>query len=119
MSEELSRKEFDERLKALNARRDAERVETEREAAPTDWGMAVKLSSEFIAAILVGGLLGFGFDWFLGTSPWGLIVFFMLGFGAAILNVMRTVGTVAPSKLNMRAVEDARSDERKTTDGRE
>ncbi|TIS88531.1 MAG: ATP F0F1 synthase subunit I, partial [Mesorhizobium sp.] len=30
-----------------------------------------------------------------GTSPWGLIVFLLLGFGAGVLNVMRSAGVVA------------------------
>ena len=109
-SEDLSREQFDERLRALNARRDAERAENERTSGSGDWGMAVKLSSEFIAAILVGAALGFGFDYLLGTSPWGLIVLFMLGFGAAVLNVMRAVGRAPASKLNVRALDEAAPD---------
>jgi ATP synthase protein I len=31
-------------------------------------------------------------DRFLSTSPWGLIVFLLLGFAAGVLNVMRTAG---------------------------
>ena len=103
-----SRAEFDERLRALNARREVERRENAREgAARTDWGLAVKLSSEFIAAVIVGGLLGFGFDWAFGTTPWGLIAFFMLGFAAAILNVLRSVGRAPASRLNIEAVDRA------------
>jgi len=60
---------------------------------------AFRLSSEFIAGVLVGGVIGYGFDYFLGTSPWGLIVFVLLGFCAAILNVLRASGMVAESGL--------------------
>lgn len=64
------------------------------------WGAAVKVSSEFIAGITVGAILGFGFDSYFGTSPWGLIVLLLLGFAAGVLNVLRTVGKVAkPPKL--------------------
>ena len=64
------------------------------------YGLAVKVSSEFIAGIAVGAILGFGFDRFFETSPWGLIVFLMLGFGAGVLNVLRSLGMVAkPPKL--------------------
>jgi ATP synthase protein I len=59
------------------------------------WGLAVKVSSEFIAGVAVGAILGYGFDRWFETSPWGLIVFLMLGFAAGVLNVLRAVGKVA------------------------
>jgi len=59
------------------------------------FGQALKLSSEFIAGVVVGAGLGWIIDRWLGTSPWGLIVFLLLGFGAGVLNVMRSAGVVA------------------------
>lgn len=58
-------------------------------------GNALRLSSEFIAAIVVGAGLGWFIDRIAGTSPWGLIVFLFLGFGAGVLNVLRSAGMVA------------------------
>jgi ATP synthase protein I len=54
-----------------------------------------RLSTELVAGVLVGAGLGWLLDRWLGTSPWGLIVFLMLGFAAGVLNVMRAAG-VAP-----------------------
>ena len=51
-----------------------------------------RLSSELIAGVLVGAAIGWGFDRLLSTSPWGLIVFFLLGFTAGVINVMRAAG---------------------------
>lgn len=51
-----------------------------------------RLSSELIAGVLVGAVIGWGFDRLLSTSPWGLIVFFLLGFAAGVINVMRSAG---------------------------
>jgi ATP synthase protein I len=51
-----------------------------------------RLSSELIAGVLVGAVIGWGIDRLLSTSPWGLIVFFLLGFVAGVINVMRTAG---------------------------
>lgn len=51
-----------------------------------------RLSSELIAGVLVGAAIGWGFDRLLSTSPWGLIVFFLLGFSAGVINVMRAAG---------------------------
>lgn len=59
------------------------------------YGQAIKLSSEFIAGIAVGVGLGWMMDRFAGTSPWGLIIFLLLGFAAGVLNVLRSVGKVA------------------------
>ncbi len=59
----------------------------------------MKMSSEFIAGVVVGAFLGWGVDQLAGTTPFGLIVFLLLGFCAGVLNVMRAAGTVAPSKL--------------------
>jgi ATP synthase protein I len=63
--------------------------------ASKGYALAVKLSSEFIAGVVVGVILGYLFDRFLGTSPWGLIVFLLLGFCAGVLNVLRSTGSVA------------------------
>jgi len=54
-----------------------------------------RLSSELIAGVLVGAVIGWGFDRLLSTSPWGLIVFFLLGFAAGVINVMRAAGVAA------------------------
>jgi ATP synthase protein I len=56
-----------------------------------------KLSSELIAGVVVGALIGWGFDRLLSTSPFGLIVFFLLGFAAGVLNVIRSAG-VGPDR---------------------
>jgi ATP synthase protein I len=54
-----------------------------------------RLSSELVAGVLVGAVIGYWLDRWLGISPWGLIVFVLLGFVAGVLNVMRAAG-VAP-----------------------
>ena len=66
-------------------------------------GQAMKLSSEFIAGVAVGAGIGWLIDSMAGTSPWGLIVFLLLGFAAGVLNVLRSVGRVAePDNRAMR-----------------
>jgi ATP synthase protein I len=56
-----------------------------------------RLSSELIAGVVVGALIGSGIDHLLSTSPWGLIVFVLLGFTAGVVNVIRSAG-VAPDR---------------------
>src|SRR6476620_4154647 len=57
--------------------------------------LGFRLSSELIAGVAVGAVIGWGFDRLLSTSPFGLIVFFLLGFVAGVVNVVRSAG-VAP-----------------------
>ena len=70
---------------------------------------AFRLSSEFIAGVVVGGGIGYAIDQFFGTTPWGLIVFFLLGFAAAILNVLRASGMVAESEMRLKPAQELHS----------
>ncbi len=58
------------------------------------------LSTELVAGVLVGAAIGWLLDRWLGISPWGLIVFLLLGFAAGVLNVMRAAGVVRDRHLN-------------------
>ncbi|MGF7008595.1 AtpZ/AtpI family protein [Aminobacter sp. BE322] len=80
---------------SLASRRPASREEEKEAGSKAGYGQALKLSSEFIAGIAVGIGLGWITDRFAGTSPWGLIVFLLLGFGAGVLNVLRSAGMIA------------------------
>jgi len=52
-------------------------------------GWAFRIGVEMVSALAVGVGIGLLLDWWLGTGPWFLVVFFLLGAGAAILNVYR------------------------------
>jgi ATP synthase protein I len=65
-------------------------------SGPSALGRAFRMSAEFVAGILAGGGLGWLLDRWLGTSPWGLIVFLMLGFAAGTFNVVRAAGAGQP-----------------------
>nr|WP_210344070.1 AtpZ/AtpI family protein [Nitratireductor aquibiodomus] len=74
-------------------------------------GQALRLSSEFIAGVGVGAALGWGIDHFAGTSPWGLIIFLLLGFGAGVLNVLRSSGQIA--EFGVRSSQSGQDPEKK------
>jgi ATP synthase protein I len=52
-------------------------------------GRAFRLGTEFIAAILVGAVVGYLLDQWLHTSPWIMLVMLLVGFAAGVLNVAR------------------------------
>ena len=53
-------------------------------------GMAFKMSTELVAAVLVGTIIGFILDNWFGTKPWLILIFFFIGVIAGILNVIRS-----------------------------
>jgi ATP synthase protein I len=91
---------LDHRLSAI---KDSRKIRTDPSGSEQDAAQArasamavgLRLSSELVAGVLVGAALGWGFDRLLSTSPWGLIVFLLLGFTASVLNVMRSAGVMA------------------------
>ena len=82
--------DLDAKLDGVQARRKAE-VEAQQDKVLHSLGMAygLRMSSELVAAIIVGGLVGYALDRWLGTMPWLFLLFFVLGFAAGILNVTR------------------------------
>jgi ATP synthase protein I len=69
-------------------------------ADPSAMARGFRLSTELVAGVLVGAALGWLLDRWLGISPWGLIVFLLLGFAAGVLNVMRAAGVNMGSKAS-------------------
>lgn len=54
-------------------------------------GQAVRVGTELLAALIVGGGLGWLIDTYLfSTQPWGMVVGLVLGAAAGILNAYRT-----------------------------
>ena len=54
-------------------------------------GMAygMRMAAELVGAVIVGGAIGWGLDKWLGSTPWLFLLFFVLGFAAGVLNVVR------------------------------
>ena len=52
-------------------------------------GNAFKLGTELIAAVIVGTIIGFILDNWFDTKPLLIIVFFLLGAAAGIMNVFK------------------------------
>jgi ATP synthase protein I len=60
--------------------------------------LGFRLSSELVAGVVVGAAIGWGVDRWLSTSPFGLIVFLLLGFTAGVVNVVRSAGVASRNR---------------------
>jgi len=83
----------DDRLKALEIRLQAARARGKQTVKPSSrsvvLGRAFRLVSELVIGLVVGGAIGWYLDRWLGTTPIMLLIFFVLGVAAGVLNVMR------------------------------
>ena len=61
-------------------------------------GKALKISTELVASVVVGTLLGFILDGWFDTRPWLTISFFFMGVGAGFLNVIRSAKNMHKKK---------------------
>jgi ATP synthase protein I len=92
--EALSRRldTLEAKLRDVEARKGSVRKTEGQSANMSGIGQAFRLSTEFIAGIIVGGGAGWAVDRWLGTSPWGMIVLLLLGTCAGFFNVARAAG---------------------------
>ena len=87
------KKSFEDRLEALDDSLD--RIDVRKTANQpsakrgTALGIAFRLVTELVAGLAVGAFLGYWIDRILGTTPVFLLIFFVLGAAAGILNVIR------------------------------
>ena len=61
----------------------------EEHRPPSKLGIAFRLSTEFVAAPVVGGAIGWGLDRLFGTTPILLLVMFCFGIAAGFRNLLR------------------------------
>jgi ATP synthase protein I len=79
--------ELEDRLGKIRSQRDGEGAG----GGSRGRGMAqgLRMAADLVAAIIVGSVIGWGLDWLLGSRPWLFLLFFLLGFAAGILNLVR------------------------------
>lgn len=93
--DKFEQSQLEERLKSLDSRLKKSEKERNAEGPKSDnvnFSNAIRLSTEFVVAILVGVGIGWTIDRFFGTAPWAMIIFLPLGFVAGVRNIMRAAG---------------------------
>ena len=58
--------------------------------SPSSIGTAFKMSTELVSAVVVGTIIGFILDKTFGTKPWLILIFFLVGVVAGIVNVFKS-----------------------------
>jgi ATP synthase protein I len=82
-------RDIDRRLKTEFEGKREGLSEEERGRRSTALGKAMRLSTELVAGVFVGGMIGWLLDRWLKTLPLFLIVFLLLGIAAGLLNAVR------------------------------
>jgi ATP synthase protein I len=76
----------------------------------TALGEAFKIVAELMVGVVVGGGLGWALDRALGSAPWLMMLFLILGFAAGLSNVVRTARKMQaasePMQRNAQSVAD-------------
>ena len=82
-------KDFKTRLKIAKAKIRNKSI-SNNETRGSFIGHAFKLGTEFVAAVVVGTIIGFILDRTFDTKPWLILIFFFLGSAAGMLNIIKT-----------------------------
>ena len=82
---------FEERLRAARARQamDAPVPSAGATGTASPMGIGVRVGVELVSALAVSVAIGWGLDRWLGTRPWFLALFVLLGGAAGMANVWR------------------------------
>ncbi len=82
---------FDERLRSAQKRQQDQQPVPAADTGgnPSPMGIGVRVGVELVAAMAVSVAIGWGLDRWLGTTPWLVGVFVLLGGAAGVANVWR------------------------------
>ncbi len=70
--------------------------------------LAWRMVIELVAGLGIGFGMGFGLDALLGTQPWMMVVFTLLGFAAGVKTMMRSAREVQEQQQAAEAGDDER-----------
>ena len=71
----------------------------------------MRLATEMAAALAVGAVIGWFLDSWLGTRPWLLLLFLVLGMAAGTMNAYRTATRLSQAAEHENEDSAARRDE--------
>lgn len=84
-------RDLDNKLREARARRESkDRGAAGRTGGMAGLGLAIRLGLDFISGVVVGVGAGLLLDWWWGSKPWMMVLFFVIGAAAGTANVIRT-----------------------------
>ncbi len=86
-----SQSDIDQRLRAAKAKRSGHKAGADRDSRGGGLAFAVRIGVDLVAALIVGVGIGIMLDRWLDTAPWFLLLFFLLGAAAGMMNVYRVM----------------------------
>ena len=81
--------QFKTRLKIAKNKANSKKSKKSSESS-SSMGVAFKMSTELVSAVVVGTIIGFILDNWFGTKPWLILIFFFVGVIAGIMNVIKS-----------------------------
>lgn len=84
--------DLDTRLRAANEKHRGRKKPSDRFSRGSALSLAIRIGVELVSALIVGVGIGLLLDKWLDTAPWFLLLFFLLGSAAGIMNVFRVAG---------------------------
>ena len=84
-----SKEDFDTRLQRAQESNEAQGRVEKPGPSQSGKGLALRIGTELVVAVFVGGMIGFLLDPWLNTKPWLTILFLFLGNAAGLLNIFR------------------------------
>ena len=85
----MTRDQFKTRLKIAKNKAKSRKSAKNSESS-SNMGTAFKMSTELVSAVVVGTIIGFILDNWFGTKPWLILIFFLAGVIAGIMNVIKS-----------------------------
>lgn len=91
--------ELERRLRQARGGQKQKEEPAPRATSPSQMGIAFRLVAELLAGVIVGGAIGWALDRVFHTSPILLIICFLIGVAAGILNVQRAARELNESNV--------------------
>ena len=91
---ELSKKLDDYKLKNITKNKNKSKVSS------TPLGLGLKISLDFVASVVVGVLIGLGFDMLFNSKPVFFLIFLILGIAAGFMSMYRSILILEKNKIH-------------------
>lgn len=91
---ELSKKLDDYKLKNITKNKNKSKVSS------TPLGLGLKISLDFVASVVVGVLIGLGFDMLFNSKPIFFLIFLIFGIAAGFMSMYRSILILEKNKIH-------------------